>query len=104
MILHYLSQAEGERMRRIDLAERIGLTASGVTRLLLPMEKIGLVRREPSEHDARVSNVSLAPGGKRLLEERLEAGERLAQELLPAATAHALGQRLLALGKAAPTS
>src|SRR5947207_15424264 len=45
-ILYYLSQADGEKMRRIDLAEKLGLTASGITRLLMPMEKIGLIKRE----------------------------------------------------------
>ena len=45
IILYNLSLAEGSEMRRIDLAEKIGLTASGITRLLLPMEKIGLVKR-----------------------------------------------------------
>lgn len=75
VILFHLSQAYDGKMRRIDLAEKIGLTASGVTRLLLPMEKIGLVRREINEHDARVSYVMLAPGGKRKLEEALERAE-----------------------------
>ncbi len=82
-ILYYLSQAEDEKMRRIDLAEKVALTASGVTRILIPMEKIGLVKREASEEDARVSYVKLAPGGKRLLSEALENGELLSKELLP---------------------
>ena len=81
MILYYLNQAKDEKMRRIDLAERVGLTASGITRLLAPMEKIGLVKREASEHDARVSNVTLAPAGKRKLTEALEDAELLAKDL-----------------------
>ena len=44
VILLNLSKAENETMRRIDLAEKIGLTASGVTRMLAPMEKIGLIK------------------------------------------------------------
>lgn len=83
MILFYLNQTPEEKMRRIDLAKKMGLTASGITRLLLPMEKIGLVRREGSELDARIKYVKLAPGGKRLLNESLETAESLAQELLP---------------------
>ena len=39
LVLYHLSQAPNMTMRRIDLAECIGLTASGVTRLLNPMEK-----------------------------------------------------------------
>ncbi len=83
MILWHLSQAQEEKLRRTDLAEKIGLTASGVTRLLVPMEKIGLVKRESSEHDGRVSYVILAPGGKRMITESLESAEVLAQDLLP---------------------
>lgn len=82
LILHHLSLALDEKMRRIDLAEAIGLTASGVTRLLAPMEKIGLVKREKNAQDARVSYVTLAPGGKRKLSETLEYAELLAQEIL----------------------
>lgn len=62
IILSSLLQAPENKMRRIDLAEKIGFTPSGITRLLLPMEKIGLVFREKNEHDARVSYVILAPG------------------------------------------
>ncbi len=83
MILYQLSRDPHDKMRRIDLAESVGLTASGVTRLLLPMEKIGLVKRETSEQDARVSYVALAPGGKRLLAEALDSAEVLARDLLP---------------------
>ena len=105
MILYYLSQAEGEKMRRIDLAEKIGLTASGVTRLLAPMEKIGLIKREATENDARVSLVSLAPGGKLLFFERIETAERLAQEVLPEAMASKAGKlSALFAGLAAPTA
>jgi len=83
IILYHLSQAPQGKMRRIDLAEKVGLTASGVTRLLLPMEKIGLIKKEATEHDARISYVSLAPGGERLLNESMQEAEALAQELMP---------------------
>jgi DNA-binding MarR family transcriptional regulator len=82
MILFQLSQAEGQKMRRIDLAEKIGLTASGVTRLLVPMEKIGLVKRDLNEHDARVRYVMLASGGKRKLSEGMERAELLAEDII----------------------
>jgi len=71
MILFYLNSAPEEKMRRIDLAERVGLSASGVTRMLLPMEKIGLVERAASARDARVSFVKLSSGGKRIFIEAL---------------------------------
>lgn len=92
IILLQLSQAPDEKLRRIDLAEKIGLTASGVTRVLLPMEKIGLVSREINENDARVSYVVLAPGGKEKLFEALERAEYLSQSAIPASKMSRLGE------------
>lgn len=82
IILFHLSQSDGEKMRRIDLADKLGLTASGITRLLLPMEKIGLVGREVNEHDARVSYVCLARGGKSKLADALERIEEIAEDCI----------------------
>jgi DNA-binding MarR family transcriptional regulator len=86
IILFQLAHAKEEKMRRIDLAESVGLTASGVTRLLAPMEKIGLVKREANAADARVSLVTLAKGGKHALENALENAEDLAKTTLSSAT------------------
>jgi DNA-binding MarR family transcriptional regulator len=83
VILYHLSQAPHEKLRRIDLAEKLGLTASGITRMLAPMEKIGLVSRESNERDARVSYAVLAPGGKRLLEESIKTAEHAAADIFP---------------------
>ena len=85
IILLQLNQAEDNKLRRVDLADKIGLTSSGVTRLLIPMEKIGLLKREMNDHDARVRYVKLAPGGKRKLEEALERAELLSQEIVSSA-------------------
>lgn len=86
-ILYHLSQSPDERLRRVDLAEKMGLTASGITRLLLPMEKIGLVKRQKHEQDGRVSYVKLAPGGKTFLKNALESAEVVAEELFAPTTA-----------------
>jgi DNA-binding MarR family transcriptional regulator len=83
IILYHISLAPQERMRRIDLADKIGLTPSGITRMLLPMEKLGMLKRENSEDDGRVSYVKLASGGRRLLDETLEEAEILSEELMP---------------------
>lgn len=69
IILHHLANSAEGRLRRVDLAELIGVTASGVTRMLAPMEKMGLVTRDTNERDARVSFVVLAPAGKRLFKD-----------------------------------
>ena len=46
--LYVLSRADGRRMRRVDLARRLLLTPSGVTRLLEGLERPGLVERAPA--------------------------------------------------------
>lgn len=84
IILYHLYTASGEKLRRIDLAEKLGLTASGVTRLLAPMEKIGLIKREATEHDARVSFVTITSGGKRLFEDALITAEETVADFVPA--------------------
>ena len=84
MILYLLQQSTAGKMRRIDLADQIGLTASGITRMLLPMEKIGLVSREANERDARVSYVVLTSAGKQLFEEAEKTASALANEIIPA--------------------
>jgi len=82
MILYLLNSAPDHKMRRIDLAEKIGLTASGVTRLLAPLEKIGLVTREANERDARVSYVVITPTGKRIFKEAKVSAEASAKDIL----------------------
>lgn len=79
LVLQTLASEPERTMRRIDLAERVGLSPSGVTRLLNPMEKIGLVEKQSSNHDARVSLVSLSPVGERVLHESSVAVNDLAE-------------------------
>ncbi|MDF1739462.1 MAG: MarR family winged helix-turn-helix transcriptional regulator [Verrucomicrobiales bacterium] len=69
LVMLHLSNSPNKKMRRIDLAEKIGLTASGVTRLLNPMQKIGLVEKEESVRDARVSLVKLTSAGEKMFED-----------------------------------
>lgn len=84
VILYLLQQSADGKARRIDLADKIGITASGITRMLLPMEKIGLVAREANERDARVSYVVLAPAGRQLFEDAEKTANALALEIIPA--------------------
>ncbi|WEO94885.1 MarR family transcriptional regulator [Streptomyces sp. FXJ1.172] len=80
-LLLRLGQAPGGRMRRVDLAETLGLTASGVTRGLAPLERIGLVTRETDARDARVAYASLTATGRRRLAEMLGTAEETAAEV-----------------------
>src|ERR1700686_4836867 len=71
-VLLPLSRAEGGRMRRVDLAESVILTASGITRLLDGLERAGFVEKASCESDARVSYAKLTVGGSRKLGEAAE--------------------------------
>jgi DNA-binding MarR family transcriptional regulator len=65
--MHHLSEAPGGRLRRVDLAHRMALTPSGVTRLLAPLERRGLVTREEGGRDARATYAALTRSGKALV-------------------------------------
>jgi DNA-binding MarR family transcriptional regulator len=67
--LFLLSRAEEGRLRRVDLAERLLLTASGVTRLLDGLERAGLVERGFCASDRRVTYAVLTAAGRARLEE-----------------------------------
>jgi DNA-binding MarR family transcriptional regulator len=62
--LLHLARAEEGRMRRVDLAERLVLTASGVTRLLDGLERAGLVERAACASDRRVTYAVITEVGR----------------------------------------
>ena len=66
MVLESLMNAPNHCMRRVDIAEALARTASGITRMLLPMEKIGLIAKETNERDARVSLVKITAAGEEM--------------------------------------
>lgn len=77
IILYHLATHKNA-LRRIDVAELLGLTASGITRILNPMEKIGLITKEQSAQDARASIVQITESGKRNLSDKLQSLQNLA--------------------------
>jgi DNA-binding MarR family transcriptional regulator len=82
LVLFHLSRAPGGKLRRIDLAGQVGVTASAVTRTLIPLEKVGLVTRQTDAHDARVSYAVLTRAGWRLLEDSLESAETISRDAI----------------------
>ena len=52
-VLLQLVEAPGRRLRMAELADRVLLSRSGLTRLVDRLQAEGLVRREPSPDDAR---------------------------------------------------
>ena len=80
-VLLNLKHAEGGMMRRVDLAESVVLTASGITRLLDGLERAGLVCKETCSSDARVSYAKLTDEGAAKLREAAGTHLRGVEEL-----------------------
>ena len=68
-VLVRLSEQPDHRLRMCDLAARLGLSPSGLTRRLDGLVRNGLVGREPSPDDRRVMLAVLTPEGYGLLVE-----------------------------------
>jgi DNA-binding MarR family transcriptional regulator len=66
-LLLELDSAPNGRLRRLDLADRLGITPSGVARQLAPLERRGLVGRESHPDDARLAIVVLTEAGTRVV-------------------------------------
>jgi len=62
-VLLRLSRAADQRMRRVDLADQVFLSASGVTRLLDGLERQGFVERASCDTDRRVVYAVLTDSG-----------------------------------------
>lgn len=81
LVMQYLYIQREKQARRVDLAEKIGLTASGITRMLAPMERIGLIQKERNVRDARVSLVKLTEAGERILGESMISINEIAENI-----------------------
>jgi DNA-binding MarR family transcriptional regulator len=68
-----LSRAQDGAMRRVDLAEQLVLTPSGVTRLLDGLERGGLVEKGTCSTDLRVTYAVITAGGRERLVAAAEA-------------------------------
>jgi DNA-binding MarR family transcriptional regulator len=68
-LLKALGDAPQSRASRVDLAHQIGITPSGITRALRPLEKLGVVKTVKAERDARLAIATLTSAGKALLED-----------------------------------
>jgi len=64
-VLVQLFHADGHRLRRVDLARTVLLTASGITRLLDGLERAGWVEKQRCASDARVTYAVLTEAGRR---------------------------------------
>ena len=66
-VLHFLAEAPDHAIRMSDLAERLHLSPSGITRRIDGLVKAALVERRPCPSDRRGSNAVLTPLGLKTL-------------------------------------
>ncbi len=71
LLMLHLERSAANRLSRVDLAKRMHVSASTITRMALPMEKIGLVDREVDARDARLVFVVATTAGREKLSEAL---------------------------------
>jgi DNA-binding MarR family transcriptional regulator len=77
-VLIRLARSPDRRMRRVDLAEQVLLTPSGITRLLDGLEQSGYVERASCDSDRRVVYAVLTDVGlEKLLEARTSHLEQI---------------------------
>ncbi len=81
LLLMHLERAPMQRLSRIDLAKRLSVSASTVTRMAAPLEKLRLVSREADARDARLSYVVLTKAGVRLVTDARQTLEQLSAEV-----------------------
>jgi DNA-binding MarR family transcriptional regulator len=81
MFLMQLDQAPLNRLRRVDLANRLNVSQSTVTRMALPLEKLGFVKREADPRDARVGYVVLTKAGRQRVADARATLERSAASI-----------------------
>jgi len=68
-VLVHLSEAPAKALRMSELAERLLLSRSGLTRRIDGLVKAGLVARRPCNDDARGALAELTPAGSQRLEQ-----------------------------------
>ena len=71
LLMLHLERSAANRLSRVDLAKRMHVSASTITRMAAPMEKIGLVGRDVDGRDARLVFVVATDAGREKLSQAL---------------------------------
>ncbi len=79
-ILAELSAVQGRRLRGSDLATRLSLSPSGVSRAVAPLERLRLITREADRRDARAGYVVLSAAGEEYVAKAMPTVERVVSE------------------------
>lgn len=96
-ILRELRRDPAQKLRRSELAQRLGITPSGIARQVAPLERIGLVDRESHDRDARLALVVLTKAGTEIVDDALETAEYAAERAFAARWSEADRERLAKL-------
>jgi DNA-binding MarR family transcriptional regulator len=84
-VMAALRDAPDQRLRQVELAERVLLSNSGLSRLVDRIEAAGLVERVTCPADRRSFNVQLTPDGAGMLSRMWPVYARgIAEDFLPA--------------------
>ncbi len=75
-----LTASEHQSMRMCDLADRLQLSPSGLTRRLDGLVKSGWIERQSAEHDRRVMLAVVTPSGRRAFERAMPVHVRSVRE------------------------
>jgi DNA-binding MarR family transcriptional regulator len=101
--LDFIFRSRENGLRVGDLAQALGLTVGGTSKLVDRIERAGLIRREPDPDDRRASRVALTPTGRRKLAAAVRTYEAELESVLDAVLSrteqehlHHLVSRLLA--------
>lgn len=81
LLLMHLKAAPMQRLSRVDLAKRLSVSPSTVTRMAAPLEKLRLVGRQADARDARLAYVVLTAVGRRLAGDAAQTLQRLSVEV-----------------------
>ena len=93
-ILRELRLEPTRKLRRSELAQRLGITPSGIARQVAPLERIGLVARESHDRDARLALVVLTDTGTQIVDDALLTAEAAADRALAARWSDSERERL----------
>jgi DNA-binding MarR family transcriptional regulator len=96
-ILRELRREPAQKLRRSELAQRLGVTPSGIARQVAPLERIGLVARESHDRDARLALVVLTDTGAQIVDDALQTAEAAADRALAARWSDSERERLSTL-------
>lgn len=80
-VLVHLADVPGMRLRQRVLRDRLLLSESGVSRLLVRMERAGLISRTPADDDGRGIDIELTECGQEALSAAVESHLQLVAEL-----------------------